>query len=112
MRGSLGRGMKTRSPLWLGVLSLLLVAALFVPTPAFSQSCALCYTQAASSGARLIQALRNGIFVLIVPPLFMSVGITFLAYRKRNQFNDSESLYSDEEFQVQKEIDLEPNGND
>jgi len=30
--------------------------------------------------------LRNGIFVLMVPPMFMSVGITWLAYRKRNQF--------------------------
>jgi hypothetical protein len=34
----------------------------------FSQSCALCYTQAASAGARMIQALRSGILILIVPP--------------------------------------------
>jgi hypothetical protein len=54
--------------------------------PVFGQSCPLCYTQAASSGARLIAALRSGILVLIVPPMFMSVGITWLAYRKRNQF--------------------------
>ena len=54
--------------------------------PAFSQNCALCYTQAASSGTRFVAALRSGIIVLIVPPIFMSVGITWLAYRKRNQF--------------------------
>ena len=59
---------------------------LLFAVPAFSQSCALCYTQAASSGARFIAALRNGIFVLMVPPMFMSAGITWLAYRKRNQF--------------------------
>jgi hypothetical protein len=50
-----------------------------------AQSCALCYTQAASSGKRMIQGLKSGILVLVVPPMFMSVGITVLAYRKRNQ---------------------------
>jgi hypothetical protein len=54
--------------------------------PVFPQSCALCYTQAAASGGHFIAALRSGILVLIVPPMFMSVGITWLAYRKRNQF--------------------------
>ena len=62
------------------------LAVLLFAVPAFSQSCALCYTQAASSGARFIAALRNGILVLMVPPMFMSAGITWLAYRKRNQF--------------------------
>jgi len=54
----------------------------------YAQSCALCYTQAAGAGHRLIQGLRTGILVLIVPPMFMSVGITVLAYRKRNRTND------------------------
>jgi hypothetical protein len=54
----------------------------------YAQSCALCYTQAAGSGHRFIQGLRSGILVLIVPPMFMSVGITVLAYRKRNRTND------------------------
>ncbi len=53
----------------------------------YAQSCALCYTQAAASGHRMIQGLRTGILVLIVPPMFMSVGITVLAYRKRNRTN-------------------------
>lgn len=56
---------------------------------AHAQSCALCYTQAAGAGHRFIQGLRTGILVLIVPPMFMSVGITVLAYRKRNQTTDS-----------------------
>jgi len=34
----------------------------------------------------MIQALRNGILVLIVPPMFMWVAITVIVYRKRNQF--------------------------
>ena len=65
---------------------LLASVLLFCAVPALSQSCALCYTQAAASGPRFIAALRNGILVLVVPPMFMSVGITWLAYRKRNQF--------------------------
>ena len=36
----------------------------------------------------LMQGLRSGILVLIVPPMFMSVGITVLAYRKRNRTNN------------------------
>jgi hypothetical protein len=54
----------------------------------YAQSCALCYTQAAAAGHRFIQGLRTGILVLIVPPMFMSLGITVLAYRKRNRTND------------------------
>lgn len=54
----------------------------------YAQSCALCYTQAAGAGHRFIQGLRTGILVLIVPPMFMSVGITVLAYRKRNKTAD------------------------
>jgi hypothetical protein len=56
-----------------------------------AQSCALCYTQAGGAGHRFIQGLRTGILVLIVPPMFMSVGITVMAYRKRNRCNDEDS---------------------
>jgi hypothetical protein len=68
--------------------SLLAMVWLAAPLPAFSQSCALCYTQAASSGARMIEALRSGILILIVPPTLMSVGMIFIVYRKRNQFRE------------------------
>lgn len=60
-----------------------------------AQNCALCYTQAASAGSRMIQGLRSGILILIVPPMFMSVGITVLAYRKRNQFSRTEEPSED-----------------
>jgi hypothetical protein len=62
------------------------LAALLAPPLAFSQSCALCYTQAASAGARMIQALRSGILILIVPPTFMSVCMIFIVRRKSDQF--------------------------
>ena len=58
---------------------------LFTPTLASAQGCALCYTQAAASGPRMIQALKSGILILIGPPTLMSVGLIFICYRKRNQ---------------------------
>ena len=62
---------------------------LTIPLPAFAQSCALCYTQAASAGARMIQALRSGILILIIPPTFMSMAMIFIVHHKRNQFKRS-----------------------
>lgn len=72
----------------------ILMACLVLSASCYAQSCALCYTQAASSGNRIIKGLRSGILVLIVPPMFMSVGITVLAYRKRNQFRREPSKES------------------
>jgi len=74
-------------PLLLAGLAALVVLA---APPAFSQSCALCYTQAASAGARMIEALRSGILILIAPPTFMSVAMIFIVYRKRNQVRQSD----------------------
>jgi hypothetical protein len=77
-------------------VALLGLAILTLPLPAFSQNCALCYTQAASAGARMIQALRSGILVLIVPPTLMWVVVMVVVYRKRNQFRQVDySLESD-----------------
>lgn len=60
--------------------------------PVFSQSCALCYTQAASSGARMIEALKSGILILIVPPTLMTIGMIGILYHKRNQYKRSDSM--------------------
>ncbi|HEY4978694.1 MAG TPA: hypothetical protein VII25_05980 [Candidatus Acidoferrum sp.] len=62
--------------------------SLLAPTLLFAQNCALCYTQAAGSGSRMIHALKSGILVLVVPPMLICVGITWMAYKKRNQFNE------------------------
>jgi len=79
---------------WLALLGLIL---LLNAAPAFSQSCALCYTQAASSGARMIQALKSGILILIVPPTLASVGMIFVVYSKRKQVRQTDG--SDESVQ-------------
>jgi hypothetical protein len=77
---------KLRRPLLAIGIAFAGLVALGEPAPAFSQSCALCYTQAASAGARMIEALRSGILILIVPPTFMSVCMIFIMRHKRNQF--------------------------
>jgi len=75
------------------VVTLALVGLVLVvlAPPAFSQSCALCYTQAASSGSRMIEALRSGILVLIIPPTLMWLVIAAIMYSKRNQFKRADS---------------------
>ncbi|HLX85934.1 MAG TPA: hypothetical protein VKR59_18695 [Terriglobales bacterium] len=72
------------------------LALLAAPIPVFAQSCALCYTQAASSGARVIEALKSGILILIVPPTLMSIGMIFIVYHKRNQFRSAHDLATDD----------------
>lgn len=70
---------------WKVLLALFALLIFIADAPAFSQQCALCYTQAASAGHRMIEALRSGILVLIVPPTLASVGMIFVVHRKRNQ---------------------------
>jgi hypothetical protein len=82
--------MKVERQLRLIGIALVGLAILSLPIPAFSQNCALCYSQAASAGARMSQALRSGILALIVPPMFMWVAITVIVYRKRNQFRQAD----------------------
>ncbi len=79
-------------------IALLGLIVLLAPLPAFAQSCALCYTQAASSGAAMIQALKSGILILIAPPTFMSIGLFFVCYRKRNQTRENDGGESEREW--------------
>jgi hypothetical protein len=78
--------MNIEKPLRLLSIALMGLAMVTFSPPAYSQSCALCYTQAASSGSRMIEALRSGILVMIVPPTLMWLVIAAIAYTKRNQF--------------------------
>src|SRR5271156_242698 len=77
--------MKFSRSIWIIGTALVALIIMLAPMPAFAQSCALCYTQAASSGSRMIQALKSGILILIAPPTLGSVGVVFVLYRKRNQ---------------------------
>jgi len=82
--------MKRESYLRLTRLALSGLLLLLTAVPAFSQSCALCYTQAASAGARMIEALKSGILILILPPTLGSIGMIFIVHRKRNQVRRSD----------------------
>jgi hypothetical protein len=62
-----------------------------IPMALGAQSCPLCYQSAASGGPQFIQALRNGILILFIPPLLIFGAIFYAAYRKRNQFNSGET---------------------
>lgn len=76
--------LETRSRM-LAIVVVGLIMVVLSP-PAFSQNCALCYTQAASSGSRMIEALRSGILILIVPPTLMWLVLAAILYAKRNHF--------------------------
>ena len=78
--------------------TLTVLLLVFSALPLFSQSCALCYTQAASAGARMIEALKSGILILIVPPTLGSVGMLFIVHRKRNQYRRDEENETGEDW--------------
>jgi len=56
-------------------------------SPAFSQGCAMCLSNAAAAPVKSQQALKRGIFVLLVPSLGAMFGLIGLAYRNRNHFH-------------------------
>lgn len=64
------------------------VLVLLDPRALFAQGCALCYTQAAGSTQRFIQALRSGILILVIPPMLLSAMFAVTAYRRRNIFHE------------------------
>jgi len=103
--------MKYSKPILISGIALVGLIILLAPVPAFAQSCALCYTQAASSGSRMIQALKSGILVLIAPPTFMSIGLFFVCYRKRNQTRD-DAEESDREWKQDDDDSDDPSSND
>ena len=72
-------------------LTRLLTALAFIASPASlgAQGCAMCYQNAAASGPRTIHAINTGILILMFPPAVITFGIFYLAYKKRDTFNDA-----------------------
>jgi len=66
--------------------SVLLAGSFLVATAprAVAQGCAMCYQNAASSGAQGRAALRHGILILLVPALSLFLGVFLLIYRRRS----------------------------
>ena len=67
-----------------------LIALLVIPLALGAQSCPLCYQSAASGGSHFLQALRNGVLIMLFPPLLIFGAIFYVAYRKRDQFNSTD----------------------
>lgn len=65
------------------------VAAVFSPSALYAQSCVMCYQSAAASGPRTIHALKVGILILMFPPLLITAGVVYLAYSRRDKFNEN-----------------------
>jgi hypothetical protein len=82
--------MKKRSGANLAFALLTMIGGI-LPMGASAQGCAMCYQSAAASGSRSIRALRSGIFILMVPPFLICVGVSYLAYRRRNLHEQSAS---------------------
>jgi hypothetical protein len=78
---------KSAVPQRAGFLTIALAIVLLTPPALFAQNCALCYSQAAASGQRVIEALRSGVLILVFPPMLIFAIFTIMAYKKRNQFN-------------------------
>src|ERR1700689_3044456 len=115
-RSSQAWGRRRSLKLWRQLAFLGIALAAFImllsPVPAFSQNCALCYTQAASSGSRMIQALKSGILVMIVPPTLGSIGMIFVVYKKRNQVRRTDEDDSEEAQRQEAQKDRDDSGRD
>jgi hypothetical protein len=74
-----------------GILRRAAAALTVIASPAtlYAQSCAMCYQSAAASGPRSIHALKVGILILMFPPLLITGAIVYLAYTKRDRFNQN-----------------------
>jgi len=69
-----------------GILASAAAALTVIASPAtlYAQSCAMCYQSTAASGPRSIHALKVGILILMFPPLLITAGVAYLAYKKRD----------------------------
>ena len=69
---------------WAVGSGLALLVALVIAAVPLGAQCAMCYQNAAASGAQGIRALNLGILFLIVPVVSIITGIAVVAYRYRD----------------------------
>jgi hypothetical protein len=66
---------------------LTVLAALTSSSVALAQTCPACYNNAASQNPGLLQALKTGILIMMLPTLVMFLVIFTVVYRRRNSFH-------------------------
>jgi hypothetical protein len=59
------------------------LATLVSSNAVFAQSCPACYANAAAQTSGMLQALRTGILVMMLPSLSMFIVIFAIVYRRR-----------------------------
>lgn len=69
---------------WLALVAVVAAAFLACAQHAGAQGCAMCYQNAAASGAQGREALRHGVMILLFPTLGLFIGIFGLLYSRRN----------------------------
>lgn len=68
-----------------GIVAAIIAACVAMIAPhAAAQGCAMCYQNAAASGAKGQAALRQGILILLVPALALFGGIVWAIHRRDN----------------------------
>ena len=76
---------KSGTAIRIGLVVAIVLAASAVLTPhVAAQGCAMCYQNAAASGAQGREVLRHGILILLVPTVSLFLGIFGLIYARRN----------------------------
>jgi len=69
----------------IAVLAAVVVAVIATLAPRVAaQGCAMCYQNAAATGAQGREALRHGILILLFPTVSLFLGIFALIYARRN----------------------------
>jgi hypothetical protein len=72
------------------------VVSVGLPLTTYAQGCAMCNANASAAKQAGIQALRNGIVILLIPPLLIFVGILWLASRRR-PVEEFEGIHTEDE---------------
>ena len=75
------------------MLRLLLIPAALVEK-GFGQGCAMCYTTVAGGGQGVIQALKSGIIILLIPPLVLFTGLVWVILRWKTLHAEPDSQVS------------------
>jgi hypothetical protein len=73
-----------------------------------AQGCAMCYTSAAAAKKAGMQALQNGILILLFPPLLMLAGIMWFTFRRRAAIGEGGAVWDEAEEPSCRDSALDP----
>jgi hypothetical protein len=81
-----------------------LAAMLSVTMPAWAQGCPFCYNAAAATKAGGLRALRNGILILMIPPVLIVGVVCIMAIRSRDRYRDDSAADSTAPDDVERDL--------